>query len=602
MPPRPAISSTRWPANSSPGARSAMGTVVAPGSAARPQERVHSSRFIRGVKPLRSLLLAALVAGLTLPSAANAATAGVNITELPPSDTVKGELAALKPQTIRTFMQPGKNADPNYDAFVDFATSIGAQPLFVVVDDPASPPTTDGAIKGFVNFIAHHVQRQVNRGHKGLAWEIWNEEDAPKWWAGAPDINKPDRDASAYVRLLSESYKAIKQIDSTATVVLGGVTGNDYAFVNSVYANQGGAFFDAAASHTDTACAIGSPYGYFRDVAGGPISQWAFLGYRSIHDVMAANGDGDKPIWLTEIGWSTTTQSCAEGMWAGKKAGGVSQADQATFIGQAYHCLSFDPYVQKALVFRLLDGAGGTMEDKYGIAGKPAFAAVQAAAAGSDKFAGEECGDFTAPTISIAQPTDGAVFATSLPIKVSANDGSGVARISLFYDDKSPEIRNFTPGTDTAPSSLSGGLDWQGGKQLSLGAHKLTVQAVDPMGNVASRSVTVTKVDLAKLPKIKTQLKLKLQGKGGKRVLRIQVKPKAKGLTNLLGKINLVFAKKVKGRWKVAHKYGSMAKGYERRSKAFKVKLERAQWRVSVTYSGSPRYARAVSSLKFKVR
>src|SRR4051794_8175762 len=238
MPPRPAISSTRWPANSSPGARSAMGTVVAPGSAARPQERVHSSRFIRGVKPLRSLLLAALVAGLTLPSAANAAPAGVNITELPPSDTVKSELAALKPQTVRTFMQPGKNADPNYDVFVDFATSIGAQPLFVVVDDPANPPTSDAAVTSFVNFLTHHVARQKSRGHTGLAWEIWNEEDAPKWWAGAPDINKPERDASAYVRLLRAAYPAIKAIDPTATVVLGGVTGNDYAFVNSVYANN----------------------------------------------------------------------------------------------------------------------------------------------------------------------------------------------------------------------------------------------------------------------------------------------------------------------------------------------------------------------------
>ena len=554
------------------------------------------------MKTLRSLLLAALVAGLTLPSAANAATAGVNITELPPSDTVKGELAALKPQTIRTFMQPGKNADPNYDAFVDFATSIGAQPLFVVVDDPANPPTTDAAIASFVSFVTHHVQRQKTHGHTGLAWEIWNEEDAPKWWAGAPDINKPDRDASAYVRLLRAVSPAIKAIDPTATIVMGGVTGNDYSFVNSVYANGGAPYFDAAAAHTDTACAIGSPYGYFRDVAGGPISQWAFLGYRSIHDVMAANGDGNKPIWLTEIGWSTTTDKCAEGMWAGQKAGGVSQADQATFIGQAYHCLSFDPYVAKALVFRLLDGPGTTMEDKYGIAGKPAFAAVQAAAAGTDKFAGDECGDFTPPTITIAKPTDGAVFATSLPIQVSANDGSGVARISLFYDDKTPEIRNFTAGADAIKPSLAGGLDWQGGKQLSLGAHKLTVQAVDPMGNVASKSVTVTKVDLTKLPKIKTQLKVKLQGKGAKRIVRVQVKPNSKGLTNVLGKINLVFAKKVKGHWKVAHKYGSMAKGYDRRSKLFRVKLERAQWRVTVTYSGSNGYAKAVSSLKFKVR
>src|SRR3954462_14227557 len=121
----------RWPAKSSPGARSAIAIVVAPGSVAGPQAKGRSGRFKRDVKTLRSLLLAALVAGLTLPSAAGAATAGVNITELPPSNEVKSELSSLKPQTIRTFMQPGKNAPANYDAFVDFATSIGAQPLFV---------------------------------------------------------------------------------------------------------------------------------------------------------------------------------------------------------------------------------------------------------------------------------------------------------------------------------------------------------------------------------------------------------------------------------------------------------------------------------------
>src|SRR4051812_34417163 len=242
----------RWPAKTSPGARSAIGhIVVAPESVVGPQVSARPSRFTRGVKTLRSLLLAALVAGLALPSAAGAATAGVNITELPPSQTVKDELSALKPQTIRTFMQPGKNADPNYDVFVDFAKSIGAQPLFVVVDDPATPPATDAAVAGFVSFITHHVQRQASRGKTGLAWEIWNEEDAPKWWAGAPDINKPERDASAYVRLLTAAHKAIKAIDPTATVVMGGVTGNDYAFVNSVYANGGGQVFDAAAAQTD---------------------------------------------------------------------------------------------------------------------------------------------------------------------------------------------------------------------------------------------------------------------------------------------------------------------------------------------------------------
>ena len=65
---------------------------------------------------------------------------------------------------------------------------------------------------------------------------------------------------------------------------------------------------------------------------------------------------------------------------------------------------------------------------------------------------------------------------------------------------------------------------------------------------------------------------------------------------------DVVRAKRTGRGWKIAHKYGTMAKGYDKKSKAFKVKLQRAQWRVVVTYGGSPGYAKATSSLKFSVR
>ena len=108
--------------------------------------------------------------------------------------------------------------------------------------------------------------------------------------------------------------------------------------------------------------------------------------------------------------------------------------------------------------------------------------------------------------------------------------------------------------------------------------------------------------DDKEVPAIKTQLKVSLKrGKKGKRVLRVQIKPTAKGLTNVLGKIKVVFSKKVKGHWKAAHKYGSMAKGYDRKSKVFNVKLEKARWRVQVQYLGSPGYATSAKTLTLKV-
>jgi len=231
---------------------------------------------------------------------------------------------------------------------------------------------------------------------------------------------------------------------------------------------------------------------------------------------------------------------------------------------------------------------------------KPLFGAFQTYATRGDALGTEACGDFEAPQISIAQPTDGAVFAGPLPLEASATDSSGVPRISFFVDGSDAEIRNFTD--KDAPSKLRGAIEWQGAKKLAMGEHTITVVALDPMGNQSSKSVKVTRVDASKLPAIKTQLKLKVRGKGGKRTLYVQVKPASRGLTNVLGKIKIVCQKKVKGHWKTAHKYGAMAKGYDRKSKRFKLKLKRSQWRVLVTYSGSNGYAKAASSVKFKVR
>ena len=91
------------------------------------------------------------------------------------------------------------------------------------------------------------------------------------------------------------------------------------------------ASFDAAAVHTDTACLTSAPDSFYRD--GGRLAQFTFLGYREVLASMAARGDGGKPIWMTELGWTSTGGAsgplCASGTWAGQKPAGVTQAQQA---------------------------------------------------------------------------------------------------------------------------------------------------------------------------------------------------------------------------------------------------------------------------------
>src|SRR3954451_10274367 len=498
---------------------------------------------------LRLLPLLCLAALALAPATAHAAAEpGINAS-LPFSSSDIANIKESGAKTVRFFMFT-TNDPAQFDGPVAELERIGVKPVFVVIGDPANPPTTPAAVSSYTSFLTRAVTHFKGRV---AGWEIWNEEGAPKWWAGMPPLDEdhPDRDASKYVPLLKAAYAAVKAADPGAPVVMGGLTGNDYKFLQSVYDNGGAGSFDVVATHTDTGCAISSPYGYYRDTPGGPISQWAFLGYRSVHDVMAAHGEGDKQIWLTEMGWSSYTGNCTVGKWAGQKAAGVSEADQGKFTTQAFHCLNPDTYVSKVLLFKLNEDAQpDPMDTAYGAVRangtkKPVFNAFQAFAGKGDVLpGGESCGDFDAPEITISAPTDGAVFATSLPIRASAKDGSGVARISVYADDSKDEIRNFTD--KKAPATLNGSINWQGAKQLSVGTHKITVQAIDPMGNVGTKSVTVTKVDASKLKAIKTLVRFKLSGKGAKRTLKVSLVPSARGLTNLLGKIQVVFQKKAK--------------------------------------------------------
>src|SRR5204862_3290312 len=130
-------------------------------------------------------------------------------------------------------------------------------------------------------------------------------------------------------------------------------TGNDYGFLEGLYAAGAGDAFDGVASHTDTACSIVSPDRYYRD--DGRVGQFSFLGFRETHAVLEAHGQGDKPIFLSEIGWSTTRTTCARGASAGLKAAGVSEVQQAAFLKLAYRCLNLYPYVRAALWFSSRD-------------------------------------------------------------------------------------------------------------------------------------------------------------------------------------------------------------------------------------------------------
>jgi hypothetical protein len=443
------------------------------------------------LRPSRAGTLAGLLAVVMvlawIPSA-HAAEPGVNLISNSPSQLAS--VSALGTHWVRMFATwpdlepaPGVYATNWLNYYEQTFSSLprGTKVLVDVVDTPSwetgssdehTPPANPADYAAFVGSLAQRWAGKVS------GFEIWNEEDSPTWWTGAPD-------PAAYTQLLKAAYPAIKAADPSATVVLGGLTGNDYQFLEGVYAASGKGSFDAVGVHTDTACNKLSPYDFLRG-AGNRLIPDSFLAYREVHAVMLANGD-NKPIWMTELSWRTTNATCAEGAWAGQTAAGVSEEQQATYLKQAYHCMAEDPYVQVALWFPLEDEGGVTSGLlRSNGSHKPSFGAMQAYAREGDKLK-EPCGNFVGPKIEVASPANHVVYRGPLPIHVTATSSAGVFRIRLEIDGKL--IRNYD-GNDF-PTTVFGALDWQGAKHIPYGWHTLTFLAYDKENNVSQTSIRI---------------------------------------------------------------------------------------------------------------
>jgi hypothetical protein len=556
------------------------GAAGAQGQDAR-RRLIGAMRVSRVLPILLGLLLAA-------PAAAQAATPGVNIAGYP-SGADLDQAQAVGAKQVRVFVLGQQMSDHgSFSALVSAAGARGMKVVFVLTgnaDGSTTPPDPAAFASAAGGFAAAMPPGGV------AAYEIWNEEDETDFWGAAVD-------AGRYAAILKAAYPRIKQADPSAKVLLGPLTGNNYNFLGQVYAAGAGGSFDAAAVHTDTACLVDPPSSFYRE--GANVARFTFLGFRTVHDVMAANGDGAKPIWMTELGWTTTTTTCSRGMWAGQKASGVTEAAQAANLKEAYHCLAGYPYVEAGVWFTLKDTTANTDElNHYGLqradsSHKPSWDAFHSVATQGDQLTGP-CGDFDAPSLTINTPATSEQYVQVLTISAVATDASSVARMTFQADGN--EIRNFT-GTDVG-SGKAVKLDWQGAKNLSFGPHTISVVALDPQGNTVTKSVQVTRVkQLAATLKTKIKLGKVKVGKGRKALVTGRVVKSASA--GLSGKVRVYWQQKRGKKWKTIH--GGLKPA--NKPFTFRQKLKSAgMWRVQVKYVNvAPYKPSAATSKAMRVR
>ena len=300
-------------------------------------------------------------------------------------------------------------------------------------------------------------------GDRLAALEIWNEPNLSDF------LNSADP-AAEYAALLRAAYPRVKQAAPGLTVLAPALAFSDGDFLQALYDHGIGGNFDALSIH---------PYNEWRDPYDPWLPEWREYTYTTgvpwVRDIMVANGDVAKKLWLTELGWT----SCAP---SGNSRWCVTADQQAQYIPDAFRIIRdrWD-YVEAAILYNLRNKGtdAGDRESQFGVLNRD-FTPKKSFATFSQALA--ELGDVTTPETKIDSAPPASTTSTSATFSFSASEA--VSRFECRLDAGA--------WADCAsPKSYAG---------LSLGIHSFEARATDLAGNVdpspAQYAWTVAAVDL----------------------------------------------------------------------------------------------------------
>lgn len=231
------------------------------------------------------------------------------------------------------------------------------------------PPTDPAEYARVAGELARRFRGRV------AAWEVWNEPNSDDFFAG---------DAATYVGLLRRAHPAIKAADPAATVVLGGPSYNDTAWLAAAYAAGAEGSFDVMATHPYLGRADAPP----ETPDDGTVRTLAHVA--AVRELMVANGDAARPIWFTELGWSSHANDASTPAWAR----GVTPERQADYLVRTLELVAArHPYVTHVFWYAARDRTdAGTHENNFGLLTcaldeKPAYRALRDHLRGVDEAA-----------------------------------------------------------------------------------------------------------------------------------------------------------------------------------------------------------------------
>ena len=252
------------------------------------------------------------------------------------------------------------------DRLLGSTKAKGINVLGVIGFAPEWSHNPDRSVKPdlFAEFVDLAAQRYAG---KVAAWEIWNEPNQTRSWLAKPDPR-------AYARLFEAASAPIRTHDPKAKILMGslapavddpdGIEISPITFLKGVYeAKIDRSSYDVVSVH---------PFSYPALPSGD--EEWnTFNRLPDIYRVVKRNGDGKKPLWLTEYGARTGTSSRS-----------VSLKRQTRLMIDAYRETKKLPFVQALFFYSLRDASPNVKEpeDNFGILKfngrpKPAYKALR---------------------------------------------------------------------------------------------------------------------------------------------------------------------------------------------------------------------------------
>ncbi len=233
--------------------------------------------------------------------------------------------------------EPARSAWDKYDHIVALAEQYDLQLIVRISNPPAwsraegndagsyAPPDSYQDLADFAGAVAARYKGRVRY------YQLWNEPNIyPEWGNAAID-------PEAYVDLLKAGAESIRAVDADAVIIAGALAAtvdmdgtavpgrsfSDLLFLQRMYDAGAAPYFDVMATQG---------YGLW----SGPTDRrmhprvMNFGRPQFIRDLMVANGDGHKPIWISEMNWNAAPVEVEP------RYGRVSLEEQSAYLPLAY--------------------------------------------------------------------------------------------------------------------------------------------------------------------------------------------------------------------------------------------------------------------------